>query len=387
MHKQRIGMLINSMTNGGAEKVACLLASEINKKDYEVELILLEKDNFYSPPKEVRVTYLSNQTEDEPSYVKFFSLFYFALKLKKLLSEREIVFVQSHIYRSNFVNILAKLLGSKHKTQLVNHGILSRHKGEGIRGFVVILLTKLLYPYSDECVLVSNEMKIDIEGQVNITNPKVINNPFDFNVIEKLSKAPSLEKDFLFKKNKKYLICAGRCIKIKRFDVIIQSLSFLNDDIDLIILGDGEEKSKLIALSEKLNISKRVHFLGNVENPFNFFERSNIFVLSSETEGFPMVVIEAMACGLPIISTDCISGPREILNAEGSKLGDHGYEITNFGILTKIGDPGCLAEVISLLIEDDALISDYKIKSKNRISAYSIDNIVGQYIQNIQSIL
>ena len=96
MHKQRIGMLINSMTNGGAEKVACLLASEINKKDYEVELILLEKDNFYSPPKEVRVTYLSNQTEDEPSYVKFFSLFYFALKLKKLLSEREIVFVQSH---------------------------------------------------------------------------------------------------------------------------------------------------------------------------------------------------------------------------------------------------------------------------------------------------
>lgn len=387
MHKKRIGILINSMTNGGAEKVACLLASEINRKDYEVEFILLEKDDFYEPPKEVRVTYLSDQTEKEPSYVKFFSLFYFALKLKKLLSEREISFVQSHIYRSNFVNILAKFFGAKHKTQLVNHGILSRHKGEGIRGFIVIMLTKLLYPYSDECILVSNEMKIDMEGQVGIKNSKVINNPFDFKVIEQLSKAPSLEKGFVFQTHKKYLICAGRCIKIKRFDVIIRSLPFLAEDIDLIILGDGEEQSKLIELSKKLNLAERVHFLGNVENPFNFFEKSNVFILSSETEGFPMVLIEAMACGLPIISTDCISGPREILDAEGSKLGDKRYEITDFGILTKIGDPECLAEAITLLIEDNSLIYNYKINSRNRILAYSIDNIVGQYIQNIRGIL
>ena len=69
------------------------------------------------------------------------------------------------------------------------------------------------------------------------------------------------------------------------------------------------------------------------------------------------------------------------------KLGDKSYEFTDFGILTKIGDPECLAEVISLLIEDNSLISNYKINSRKRISVYSIENIVGKYIQNIRGIL
>jgi glycosyltransferase involved in cell wall biosynthesis len=387
MHKQKIAILANSLTNGGAEKVVCLLAGEINRKDYEVELILLENDNFYTPPKDVKVTYLSNQTEAETNYVKFFSLFYFALKLKRLLSEKKINLVQSHIYRSNFVNILAKLLGSKHQTQIVNHGILSRHKREGIRGFVVILLTKILYPYSDECILVSNEMKVDLENQVNVNKSKVINNPFDFDMMESLSNVPMLEKGFLFQKDKKYLICAGRCIKIKRFDVVIRSLQYLNDDIELVILGDGEERYKLIELAASFHLSSRVHCLGNVDNPLNFFKQSNIFILSSETEGFPMVIIEAMACGLPIISSDCISGPREILDAEGGELEEEGYEITNLGILTKIGDSKCLADAITHLIDDENLIHKFKLNSTKRITDYSIDNISNKYIQNIQGIL
>lgn len=386
MPKQKIAILANSMTNGGAEKVVCLLAREINTKDYDVELILLENDNFYTPPKEVRVTYLSNQTESEANYVKFFSLFYFALKLKRFLYKKKINVVQSHIYRSNFVNILASLLGSKHKTQVVNHGILSRHKSEGIRGLVVIFLTKILYPYADECILVSNEMKIDIESQVNINRAKVINNPFDFHKMEILSNVSQLENDFIFDKEKKYLICAGRFIKIKRFDVVISSLQHLNIDTELVILGDGEEKPKLIELAASLHLSSRVHFLGNVDNPLNFFKQSNIFILSSETEGFPMVIIEAMTCGLPVISSDCISGPREILDSEDGELPELGYEITNLGILTKIGDPKCLADAITHLFENEDLIHKFKVSSRKRIKDFSIDTIAQKYIKNIQGI-
>ena len=375
------------MTNGGAEKVACILAGEINRNDFEVELILLEKDDFYKPPKEIKVTYLSNQTENEKGIKKFFSLFYFSIKLKKLISQRNISFIQSHIYRSNFVNILACLLGSKHKSQIINHGILSRHLGEGIRGAVVIFLTKLLYPRADQCILVSNAMKVDLEGHVDSKNTKVINNPFSFAEIKNSSKIDLLEKKFSFKEEKKYLICAGRCIKIKRFDVIIKSLEYLSSEVELIILGDGEERIELEKLTNKLGLNSRVHCLGNVKNPFNFFKNSDIFVLSSETEGFPMVLIEAMACGLPIIATDCISGPREILAAEDSTLEGRDYQKTNYGILTRIGDPECLASAVSLLLNDCELTEELKINSRERILEYSTENIVSQYIESIKLII
>lgn len=386
MDKQKVAILVNSMTNGGAEKVVCILAAAMNQKDIDVELFLLEKDDFYKPPAEIKVTYLSNQTEKENGLKKFFSLFYFAICLKKLIKQRNITFIQSHIYRSNFVNILANLLGSRHQSQIVNHGIVSRNRGEGLRGFVVIWLVKFLYPRADQCILVSNEMKKDLKKYVNGSNTAVINNPFDFEEIEALSMIDVFDNDFYFEKEKKYLICAGRCIKIKKFDVIIRSLKYLNDDIELIVLGDGGERPQLIDLSNDLGLKSRVHFIGNVENPFKFFKNSHIFVLSSKTEGFPMVLIEAMACRLPIIATDCTSGPREILDAEDSVLGEHCFEKTKYGILTQIGDPECLANAVSVMLSDHELMETYRRNSLERMMEYSTEKIVSKYIRNLRQL-
>lgn len=385
-HKQKIAILINSMTNGGAEKVACNVAAEMVRVGLDVELFLLEKDDFYTPPVNVQVTYLSNQTEKESGLVKFLSLFLFAVKIKRLTAERGITVVQSHMYRSNFVNTLAKVFGSKHKSQVVNHGLVSRNLGRGIYGFVVVWLVKLLYKRADQCVLVSNEMQSDLAKYVDTSNTLVINNPFDINGIQSLSTMPISPAEFIFKPEKKYLICAGRLIKLKRFDVIIKSLTYLGDKVDLIILGDGDQRDSLVALSNKLGLTERVHFIGNVENPFKYFKNCDIFVLSSETEGFPMVLIEAMACELVIIASDCKSGPREILDAEDGSLMDSCFEKTDYGILTEIGDPKCLAKAISTLLSDDQLMVTYTRNCRERMWGFSTEKMVNKYINNIEKI-
>ena len=161
------------------------------------------------------------------------------------------------------------------------------------------------------------------------------------------------------------ILAVGKLIKRKDFDVLLAAFARLvaRRPARLIVLGDGRMRPKLLALANALGVEDRVDFPGFNENPYAFFAKADLFVLSSRTEALPTVLIEAMACGCPVVSTDCPFGPREIL--EEGKLGP----------LVPVGDVEALADAMVRALDSpprrDAL--------RSRASFFDVDRAVDRY--------
>ncbi len=381
MAKKR-AILTNSLYAGGAERVVSLLYSYFFKQNLEIELITVEKKVFYKLPKDAKIIYLSNFDGSQNGFLKLLLLPYFAYKLKKIIKQHDIELVQSHVLRANYINILAKLFGSSHKAQIVNSGKISRYTKGGISGKINLFLIKHLYKRADLIISKSLGMQLDMQELFNFDNSsQVINNPYDISKIIRLSKERVSE--FYFDKKKRYLICVGRLIELKRNQDVIKALSYLDDlSVEVIFLGDGDQKYNLLKLARELNVQNRVHFLGRVENPFKFISKCDIFISASRTEGFPNVLVEAMLCRCVVISSDCISGPREIL-APGSGIyqeikGD--FEEVQFGLLYKVGNVKGLSSAITYMLQNRKLKTELMQKAYQRaVSSYNFDRIFKLY--------
>jgi glycosyltransferase involved in cell wall biosynthesis len=171
-------------------------------------------------------------------------------------------------------------------------------------------------------------------------------------------------------------------------------------DARLILIGDGHLRERITRLIEKLGLTKAVLITGFLENPFNITAHCRAFVLSSYYEGFGNVIIEAFAAGVPVISTDCQSGPREIIAPSPSAGADtpDGAELGEYGILTTPGDGVWhggskseedknidasvldLAAAMTLIIEDEALCEKYRRQSKVRAEDFSPDKTFAPWL-------
>ncbi|AEH00886.1 glycosyltransferase [Lacinutrix sp. 5H-3-7-4] len=378
----RFVFLINRLTMGGAERVVVNLANKLIKNNHAVEIICLEKsDVAYNIDSKCKVHTLTNH-EVNNGLLKYLFLIYQAYKLKRYISKNKIKVVQSHLYRANYVNVLSKkLFFSKHISQIINHSSCSRYKNSGIKGKLNLFLIKNLYSKSNVIVAISKMMKFEIEEITKRNDVLVINNPHELDVIKK--KMHEEVHEFEFQDNKNYIICIGRLIPLKRNQDIINVIPKLNTNIELLFLGDGEEKEKLINLATDLKVKNRVHFLGTVSNPFKYICKSDFVVSCSETEGFPNVLIEAMVCKTIVISTDCVSGPREIIAPNTNFLDTINYPLNSFtkqdyGILYPVGDYFALKNAIV-----DVISNNYKTeieeKAFKQAKKYDIENIILDY--------
>jgi len=377
---KKVTLFINSLTTGGAERVLSIIATELVTQNIEVNLICIEKDNSYNIPPEIQMTYLSSLSKYDSNLKKLIYLPYLAYKLKKYTKKHQTTLIQSHIYRANFINILAKLLGAKHQVQVVEVTSINNLINGSFSQKINFLLIKLLYKYVDLVIFKAEKMKEEFLKNIpKIKRYRVINNPYNIQKIQQLSQEEI--NDFTFDKTKKYIITVGRLSDEKRQDSLIEALVHLDKDIELIIIGEGKLKKELEEIINIRNLQKRVHLLGKKENPFKYIKHSNIFILSSQGEGFPNVLVEAMICNTPVISTDCISGPREILapNTEINFQLTEDIELAQNGILYPVDNPESLIRAINILLNDKEKQKIYQQNGLEKSKEYALEKIIKKY--------
>jgi len=375
-----IVLLINSLCEGGAERAMLTLSKSFVKEGSHVTILALTKNNFYEIPKGVEVVYLSKMDDNISGLVKLFYMPYHAWKLKQYVKKNQVKTLQSYLFRANFVNILSGVIGSTQAVQVVNRSVVSRFFNEGLSGKINLFLIKILYPRADMIVHISLQMKADFNRHFfTANNERVIYNPYDVKNI--LTQSIEKVENFTFKSHKRYLITVGRLIPLKRFQDVLEAMKKLDSDIELILLGDGAERHNLELLSQSFSIEKRVHFLGQVTNPFKYIKKSDLFISTSSVEGFPNVLLESMLCKTVVVSTDCLSGPREILapHTDSSKQLSTGIELADFGLLYAVGDVSALAQSIQKLLADEILCRSYQQKAFNHAKLFSVENIAKEY--------
>jgi len=173
-----------------------------------------------------------------------------------------------------------------------------------------------VYRAADAIVAVSGGVAADLAKFGGLSKKKisVIHNPVFDTDVETRARAPVMHSWFE-QKGPPIILAAGRLHRQKGFDVLLEAFAIARAEVDcrLVILGEGPERATLMATAERLGLAYDIDMPGFSDNPFPLMRRAGAFVLSSRWEGFPNALVEAMACGAPVIATDCPSGPREIL--------------------------------------------------------------------------
>lgn len=193
------------------------------------------------------------------------------------------------------------------------------------------------YPWADEIIAVSQGAASDLASimKVPICKIPVIYNPVIGSDFWKRAREPIADVE-IARDNRPIILAVGRLHFLKDYPTLLRAFAEVRRDMDarLIFLGDGEERLNLAKMVDELKIGAHVRFLGQVSNALPYMKQATVLALSSIQEALPTVVIEALAVGLPVVSTDCPSGPREIL-CDGA-----------YGTLVPVGDSIALAHAL-----------------------------------------
>lgn len=378
---KKLIFIIGTLSNGGAERVVSNITLNL-PDNIEKEIILFGSNAKVEYDYSGKVVYLDNM-ELSNAFFKIIALIKRTIQLRKIKRENPDAHIISFLEYPNLLN----LLSGNYKQSIVSvRNFMSRKHHQGIKALFWNITIKFLYARAKKIIAVSEDIKKDLIENYKLPKKKieVIYNPYQIKEIEwlKNEKIP-VEDQKIF--NKPTIITAGRLHKQKGHKHLIESFKIVKQTISnaqLVILGEGELESSLKKQAEKLNIKDSVHFLGFKENPFKYIARSKVFVMTSYYEGFPNALAEAMACGVPVISTNCPSGPREILAP--SNLGkqinydkpEYGFLVPNITNENKEQVENKIAKIIVDLLLNEKRHKVFAVKSKQRIKDFDIKKII-----------
>jgi glycosyltransferase involved in cell wall biosynthesis len=309
--KKKILFLIPNLSGGGAERVMSNLLNYFSS-EFKVITVFFNNNHVYPLTNDCKVYYLDNDLPRIGFIKKLMRIIYLRNVIKKEKPDVALSFLTNLYLITSAIfprRLNVKLIISERNT--ISY-ILKFSKNKMIKR----ILFKTLYKKVDNIIAVSKGVKEDLMKTFNLPQEKirVIYNPHDIDKIQELSKE-QINHPWLVDKKYPVIINVGRLTYQKGQDILLKAFKIVNERIEsrLIILGEGPLLNKLKGLGKELGIENKVDFVGFQKNPFAFISRSDVFVLSSRWEGFPNVLIEAMACGVPVISTDCPSGTNEII--------------------------------------------------------------------------
>lgn len=360
---KRIALFLPSLRGGGAERIMVTLANAFAERGFKTDLVLAKAEGPYlnDVSENVRVVDLgaSRVVTSLPALVRY------------LRRERPDVML-SALYHANVIALLAKRLACV-KTRLV----VSEHSSPTPalahattwRDGRMAHFMRWTYPWADSVIAVSNGVADDLAVTIGLSRDRidVVYNPVDSSAVRQLAEQP-FHHPWFATDEPLVVLGVGRLTAAKDFATLIRAFAQLraHRQARLVILGEGELRAELEQLVVELDLLPDVLLPGFVDNPYVWMRHSALFVLSSAWEGLPTVLIEAMACGTPVVSTDCPSGPAEIL------------EKGKWGRLVPVGDIGALSNAIATtLVEVEHPAVTF------RVADFGVNRAVEGYLQII----
>lgn len=348
-NKQSVCIVSEHLAAGGAERCAALLSQFLDKNKIEVHhLLVMDRVEYPFAGKLFNMGLLKKNNSFFNRLYRFWNMYRFFRNnsFDYIIDAR----VKHHYFQEW---IITKLIYNAPLIVWV-HSYMTH-----LYFPITKLVARIIYSKS-KIVAVSDKIKAKIYANYGFDDVTTMYNPIDFSAIEN-----SLDTDE--KLDFEYIIAAGSLKNnIKQFDVLLSCYhqSILpSKGIKLVFMGDGVLLKHLKQLACDLHLQDNVVFLGRKQNPFPFYKEAKCTVLTSKNEGFPMVLIESLATGTPVISYDCDSGPSEII-----QNGVNGWLVAD-------QNPQKMTDALNEMVENEKLYLHCKVNSKQSVASFSLESI------------
>ncbi|AOZ95499.1 glycosyltransferase [Butyrivibrio hungatei] len=394
-NKKNIALFVGKLTGGGAERAVGRLSIALS--DYYNVFIFLYNLKAIDYDYKGTIVDLGNNASNFPMMA-----INSAIRLNKEIRDNNIDLLISFLDMPNILN------------GLFNH---SCKKMISIRvyyekGHFFTINDKLKYPLVKRAVEKSNGVFVLSERQkkiiardmkVDINNVFVVDNIFDIDEIEKKAACEPENKKIADFINESTTVAVGRLDYQKNYKKLFEIFKKVNEKIPhakLLVLGTGYMKEDLQNYIRQLNLDGKIMLAGRVVNPFPYLAKSTAYISLSRFEGFPNSLVEAMVCGLPVMQSDCPTGPSEILVG---KLDDAGEDLPRkeeYGILLPMFEPGIYGDKSTEeaaqnkcmlfwcdILNNETVRSYYSEKSKMRSKKYDVKCCIGEYVEVIEHFL
>ena len=370
--RRRLAIYLPNLKGGGVERMRLNLAPALEARGFEVAFVLdrPEGELLDSVPSSARIIVL-----DAPRTLAA------APRLAAYLRRDRPDVLLSGLGHNNVIALAAgRLSGASTKIVVSQHNYLSREARafNSLRYRALPLLYRLALPFADGIIAVSKGVADDMAAATGLERSRinVIHNPVVTADLAARAAAPvghALAKAWLDDDARPVLVAAGRLVAQKDYPTLLRAFAYVRAarPCRLLILGGGPLLGELTALAGALGIKDDVLFAGFTANPYPCIKRAAVLVLASRYEGFGNVLVEALACGTPVVSTDCPAGPAEIL--EGGR----------FGRLVPVNDPDALAGAVAATLdhpEDRARLS-------TAAARFSVSTIADAYAAHLDAVL